>query len=171
MVFRCIYNLIYLATFHFSAEVTLKVTDATVNATLMEIHWSFGLKWSKKPRRFGCKLCDKVCDSIHELSIHHQQSHNILYYDVCTKAFNNPVSLAHHKFVHQEAKFQCEDCDQSFPFESTLKSHCVSHRTLATYFCSHANWSKKFKNKGDLTRHVKEHSGVLHECLDQILGT
>ena len=72
----------------------------------------FTLKHSKKPRKFGCKMCDKVCDSIHELSLHHQQSHNISYCDVCTKAFNNPALLAHHKYVHQEAKFQCEDCDQ-----------------------------------------------------------
>ena len=124
----------------------------------------FNLKCSKKPRKFRCKMCDKVCDSIHELSVHHQQSHNILYCDMCTKAFNNPASLACHKYVHQEPKFQCEDCDQSFPFESSLKSHRVSHRTLASFFCSHANCSKKFKNKGDLTRHVKEHDSVLHEC-------
>ena len=29
----------------------------------------FSLKRSKKPRKFGCKMCDKVCDSIHELSV------------------------------------------------------------------------------------------------------
>ena len=44
----------------------------------------FNLKQSKKPRKFGCKMCDKVCNSIHELSVHHQQSHNILYCNVCT---------------------------------------------------------------------------------------
>ena len=124
----------------------------------------FSLKHSKKPRKFGCTMCDKVRDSIHELSVHHQQTHNTLYCDMCTKAFNNPSSLARHKYVHQEAKFQCDDCDQSFLFESSLKSHRVSHRTLASFFCSHANCTKKFKNKGDLTRHIKEHSGVLHEC-------
>ena len=108
---------------------------------------SFGLKHSKKPWRFRTKMCDKVCDSIHELSVQHQQSHNILYCDACTKAFNNPALLACHKYVHQESKFQSEDCDQSFPFESTLKSHRISHCTLASYFCSHANCTKKFKNK------------------------
>ena len=127
---------------------------------------SYGLKRTKKPRKFGCKMCDEVCDSIHELSVHHQWNHNILYCDTCTKAFNNPASLAHHKYVHQDSKFQCADCDQSFPFESTLKSHRVSHRTLASYFCSHGNCTKKFKNKGDLTRHVKEHGGTVHECPD-----
>ena len=127
---------------------------------------SYGLKRRKKPRKFGCKMCDKVCDSIHELNVHHQLNHNILYCDICTKAFNNPASLAHHKYVHQDSKFQCADCDQSFPFESSLRSHRVSHRTLASYFCSHGNCTKKFKNKGDLTRHVKEHDGTMHECPD-----
>ena len=110
-------------------------------------------------------MCQKICNSIHELSVHHQQTHHILYCDQCTKAFNNPASLAHHKYVHQEAKFQCTDCDQAFPFESTLKSHRVSHCTLAANFCFHANCTRKFKNKGDLTRHIKEHSGILHKCL------
>ena len=111
-------------------------------------------------------MCDKVCDSIHELSVYHQQSYNILYCNICTKAFNNPALLAHHKYEHQESKFQCEDFDQSLPFESTLKSHCISHRTLVSYFCSHANYTKKFINKVDLTRHAKEHDGILHEYPD-----
>ena len=104
---------------------------------------SYGLKRRKKPRKFGCKMCDKVCDSIHELNIYHQLNHNILYCDICTKAFNNPASLARHKYVHQDSKFQCADCDKSFPFESSLRSHRVSHRTLASYFCSHGNCKKK----------------------------
>ena len=127
---------------------------------------SYGLRRTKKPRKFGCKMCDEVCDSIHELSVHHQRNHNILNCDTCTKAFNNPASLACHKYVHQSSKFQCADCDQSFPFESTLRSHRVSHHTLASYFCLHGNCTKKFKNKGDLTRHVKEHNGTVHECPD-----
>ena len=105
------------------------------------------------------KMCDKVCDSIRDAKCVIRfvtasmilvyitnrvatfctvqiNSHNILYCDICTKAFN-PASLASHKYVHQNSKFQCADSDQSFLFEGTLKSHCISHRTLASYSCSH----------------------------------
>ena len=33
----------------------------------------FGIKRRKKPRKFGCKMCTTTCNSIHELTIHHQQ--------------------------------------------------------------------------------------------------
>ena len=111
-------------------------------------------------------MCKQFCNSIHELSVHHQQSHNILYCDTCNKAFNNPASLARHKYVHQEKKFQCADCDQAFPFESSLKAHRITHCTLPSHFCSYGNCTKKFKNKGDLMRHVKEHNGIMHACPD-----
>ena len=80
-------------------------SSATINPKGDFKTQSYGLKCSKKPRRFGCKMCDKICNSIHELSVHHQQSHNILYCDTCNKAFNNPASLARHKYVHQDSKF------------------------------------------------------------------
>ena len=55
---------------------------------------SYGIKKNKKLQKFGCKMCDKVCNSIKELTKHHQQSHNILYCKTCSKAFDNPASLA-----------------------------------------------------------------------------
>ena len=127
---------------------------------------SFHLKKSKKTRKIGCRLCDTVCNSNKELTQHHQLKHNILYCDECSKAFNNPSSLAKHQYSHRELRFKCTDCDEEFAFESNLKAHCISHRTLATHFCAHPNCKKHFKNKGDLTRHVKEHDGVVHECPD-----
>ena len=60
--------------------------------------------------------------------------------------------------------FHC--CQSSVYFESKLKAHRISHRTLATHFCAYPNCKKCFKNKGDLTRHVKEHDGAVHECPD-----
>ena len=127
---------------------------------------SFHLKKSKKPRKIGCELCDTVCNSNKELTQHHQLKHNILYCDECSKAFNKPSSLAKHQYSHRELRFRCADCDEEFAFESKLKAHCISHRTLATHCCAYPNCKKCFKNKGDLTRHVKEHDGVVHECPD-----
>ena len=110
---------------------------------------SFHLKKRKKIRKIGCKLCNTVCNSNKELTQHHQLKHNILYCDECSKAFN-----------------KCMDCDEEFAFESKLKTHRISHKTLATHCCAYPNCKKRFKNKGDLTRHVKEHHGVIHECPD-----
>ena len=127
---------------------------------------SYGLKKSKKTRTFGCWMCDVVCASMKELIQHDQQKHNILYCDVCSKAFNNPSLLARHQYSHKELKFKCDDCDQHFPFESNLQTHWISHRTLLTHYCVYPNCNKKFKNKGDLTHHTKEHDGIMHKCPD-----
>ena len=127
---------------------------------------SFHLKKSKKTRKIGCKLCDTVCTSNKELTQHHQLKHNILYCDECSKAFNNPSSLAKHQYSHKELRCKFTDCAEEFAFESNLRTHHISHRTLATHCCAYPNCKKRFKNKGNLTRHVKEHDGVVHECPD-----
>ena len=127
---------------------------------------SYGLKKSKKTRKFSCRMCDVVCASMKELIQHHQQKHDILYCDVCSKAFNNPSLLARHQYSHKESRFKCDDCDQHFAFESNLQTHRISHRTLLTHCCVYPNCNKKFKNKGDLTRHAKEHDGIMHKCRD-----
>ena len=67
---------------------------------------SYGLKRSKRACKFGCRMCSVVCASTKELIQHHQQKHNILYCDVCLKAFNNPSSLARHQYSHKELKFK-----------------------------------------------------------------
>ena len=127
---------------------------------------SYQLKRSKRARKFGCKMCSVVCASTKELIQHHQQKHNILYCDACSKAFNNPSSLVRHQYTHKELKFKCSDCDQLFAFESNLKTHRVSHRTILSHCCVYPNCQRKFKNKGDLTRHAKEHKGIVHKCPD-----
>ena len=77
---------------------------------------SFHLKKSKKTRKIGCKLCNTVCTSNKELTQHHQLKHNILYCDECSKAFNNPSSLAKHQYSHKELQFKCTDCAEEFAF-------------------------------------------------------
>ena len=128
---------------------------------------SFHLKKSKKtPQDRDANYVIQLCNLNKELTQHHQLKHNILYCDECSKAFNNPSSLAKHQYSHRELRFKCTDCDEEFAFESNLKAHRISHRTLAIYCCAYPSCKKHFKNKGDLTRHVKEHDGVVHECPD-----
>ena len=126
---------------------------------------SYNLKKSKKPCKIGCKMCDTVCNSNKELTLHHQQKHNILYCEEYSKAFNNPSSLPNTS-IHTKSHVLNVPIVTEFAFKSNLKTHRISHRTLATHCCVHLNCQKCFKNKGDLTRHVKEHDGVLHECPD-----
>ena len=54
---------------------------------------AFTLKKRKRQRTYGCKLCAETLSSAHLLTVHHREKHEILYYDICTKAFNNPTSL------------------------------------------------------------------------------
>ena len=54
---------------------------------------SFTLRKKKRLRKYGCKLCNEILDSAHLLTIHHRDSHGILYCETCNKAFNNPTSL------------------------------------------------------------------------------
>ena len=57
---------------------------------------SHTLKKKTNPRKYKCKICSVVLDSVHELTTHHQTNHNILYCFTCKRAFNNPLSLSRH---------------------------------------------------------------------------
>ena len=126
---------------------------------------SFALKKTKRHRKYGCKLCTEVLDSAHLLTIHHQQSHGILYCDVCNKAFNNPTSLVRHSYQHKPLHFHCA-CGASFAFSSQLQTHSVVHHRHTSHHCVYLKCNRSFKNKGDLKRHAAEHYGDLHSCPD-----
>ena len=126
---------------------------------------SFSLKKTKRHRKYGCKLCTDVLDSAHLLTIHHWQSHGILYCEVCKKAFNNLTSLVRHSYQHKPLRFHCT-CGASFAFSSQLQTHSVVHHRHASHHCVYPKCNRSFKNKGDLKRHAAEHYGTLHECPD-----
>ena len=79
---------------------------------------SFILKKVKRKRNYGCKLCDAVLSSAHQLTVHHQEKHGILYCETCNKAFNNPTSLVRHKYQHCELRFHC-NCGVAFAFATS----------------------------------------------------
>ena len=126
---------------------------------------SFTLRKKKRLRKYGCKLCDEVLDSAHLLTLHHRDSHGILYCETCNKAFNNPTSLIRHSYQHRPLRFHCA-CGASFAFSSQLKTHSVVHRRHASHHCVYPECNRSFKNKGDLKRHADEHYSTLHECPD-----
>ena len=126
---------------------------------------SYALKKTKRKRKYGCKLCDKILDSSHQLTAHHRETHSILYCNECNKAFNNPTSLVRHSYQHKKPRFHCA-CGKSFAFSSQLQSHSAVHRRHATHHCIYPGCVKSFKHKGDLKRHASEHFDSAHECPD-----
>ena len=126
---------------------------------------SFTLRKKKRLRKYGCKLCNEILDSAHLLTIHHRDSHGILYCETCNKAFNNPTSLVRHSYQHKPLRFHCA-CGASFAFSSQLQTHSVVHRRHASHHCVYPKCNRSFKNKGDLKWHAAEHYSALHECPD-----
>ena len=126
---------------------------------------SFKLRKKKRHWKYGCKLCAEVVDSAHLLTLHHHDSHGILYCETCNKAFNNPTSLVRHSYQHRPLRFHCA-CGTSFAFASQLQSHSVVHRRHASHHCVYPKCNRSFKNKGDLKRHTDEHYSMVHECPD-----
>ena len=106
-----------------------------------------------------------MLSSAYLLTVHHRKKHEILYCDICTKAFNNPTSLVCHKYQHREHKYKCA-CGASFAFSSQLHMHSVVHRRYASHHCVYPNCQHSFKNQGDLKRHAAEHYKQPHECPD-----
>ena len=124
------------------------------------------LKKSTNTQKYRCRMCRAGVNSSHELRTHHQQQHGIMYCTKCQKAFNNQLSLARHMYEHKTRPHQCPICGKSFPFESQLKTHCITHIERCKHHCAHPKCNKHFKNKGDLTRHAKEHSSQWYTCPD-----
>ena len=127
---------------------------------------SHTLKKKTSTRKYRCKICGDVLDSVHELTTHHQTNHNILYCSICNRAFNNPLSLSRHEYKHKHKDLKCPKCDHTFTFESQVKAHMFSHRNNPSFFCIHPNCGKAFFNESDLTRHSKRHNGKWYQCLD-----
>ena len=111
-------------------------------------------------------MCKEVLDSAHGLTTHHQTTHHILYCSLCSKAFNNLLSLSRHEYEHKHKKHQCPKCDRVFTFESQVKAHMFSHRSQPSFFCVHPGCDKKFFNESDLTRQTKCHTGKWYQCPD-----
>ena len=125
-----------------------------------------GEKTSKKLHRYGCRMCKVRVETSQALKDHHQTAHGIMYCKLCKKAFNNQLSLTRHEYEHKSRPYTCETCGDSFPFESQLTTHTLTHSNRRKHACTYTTCDKRFKNLGDRNRHVKEHTSPWLRCPD-----
>ena len=121
---------------------------------------------TRKTRSYGCRLCDTRVDSAAALKEHHGLSHGIMYCSSCNKAFNNQLSLTRHQYEHKPRPYECKYCEETFPFESQYNTHLLTHSDRRRHTCTYEGCEKRFKNKGDRNRHLKEHTSDWIKCPD-----
>ena len=123
-----------------------------------------GIVKRKKKRKAHCKICGNSCKNVKELNQHHRDTHDIEFCPDCNKAFSTRTSSEKHMYVHKDMDYVCDQCGQSFPFESRLKQHKISHHKSATHHCMVKNCDRSLKNNGDLNHHVNQHKGIWYKC-------
>ena len=121
---------------------------------------------TSKGRKYGCRMCKTRVDSEQALKYHYRQSHGIMYCSHFNKAFNNQLSLTRHQCEHKTWPYVCNTCGEDFPFESQYKTHRLTHSDCCRHACTYSDCDKRFKNKGDMNRHNKEHTSVWLTCPD-----
>ena len=89
----------------------------------------------------------------------------IMYCKICNKVFNNPTTYSHHVKSHTGSGQSCPVCGKLFVYVSQLKKHQSVHSDKR-HLCSQEGCSKSFKNLGDLTRHLKQHTSEIHQGPD-----
>ena len=115
-------------------------------------------------------MCKDVSTSQAEANKHYKLNHPPLPCPQCHLTFVNPCSLRRHKYSHVSLKFFCQSCGKGYAFESDLNNHKLKHRCHPGYQCNQVSsgriCGKWYFAKGDLTKHLKTHSGVVHQCYE-----
>ena len=73
-------------------------------------------KKASKPRKYPCKSCTVVKDSIQELNDHHKRKHEQVMCGTCNKIFDAPLQLNRHMYEYYQKTLNCDKCSQSFTF-------------------------------------------------------
>ena len=106
---------------------------------------------------FKCAQYNKCKSSTRELNKHYRLKHKPVMCGICNKLFDLPGSLKKHMYGHLDKPYKCDQCSESFHFESELSNHKVVHRTIRTHFCMAQNCGRSFWRKSDLSIHVQTH--------------
>ena len=107
------------------------------------IHKNYG---PSHPQNYGCKVCGQLLPSRGELNEHYRRNHPPVLCLVCKKSFSCPNTRDRHLYSHNLNKqFECDKCDESYAFESELKTHKIVHRTIKTWICARKGCDRDFK--------------------------
>ena len=98
------------------------------------------------------------------LNDHHKRLHGPQMCGICGHVFELATSLNWHMYTHEEAWYKCEKCEFKCYFESELLTHNIVHRQTPTYKCMVANCDGWFKQKWELTNHVRTHDDDVLKC-------
>ncbi|KAK7062978.1 hypothetical protein SK128_027689 [Halocaridina rubra] len=107
--------------------------------------------------KFSCELCFKSFGDRHTLRLHmvsvHKPKTIPCIQDGCKKVFSS-VSLMHcHYRYHQNLKYKCDKCDQSFSTESYMNKHRLSHLGVRPYTC--VECGKSYLSASHLNQHYR----------------
>ena len=148
-----------------TVTVNKKIDTNDSNGNQGELNIKFiGRPKYKRPRKYSCNSCTKEFTNQHDYNQHYIDDHGRLRCALCGRPFKTPSALRKHNYEHSTNKIPCTKCEKSFPFQSQLDSHMISHREHATFKCMAKNCTKWYKNKGCLAKHVKKHDGIIHSC-------
>ena len=130
---------------------------------------TIGLR-KRRPKKYRCRICKEVVDSIGEWNRHMAEVHNLNEFKCgdCDQKFETENSLKRHEKIHVKGVklLKCDQCDQTFLHESQRKRHMMTHMEEVKYHCPSKDCAKRkgFKSLSDYRMHMDTHSGETFPC-------
>ena len=133
---------------------------------------TIGLK-KRRPKKYRCRICNEVVDSIRERNRHMAEVHNLNEFKCgdCDQKFETENSLKRHEKIHIKGVklLKCDESDKTFLHESQTKRHMMTHTEEVKYHCPSKDCAKRkgFKSISDYRMHMDTHSGETFPCKEK----